>query len=235
MKKVTSILVSALLFYSLTSNAKASEASTVVLFGDSNTEGSNWIENSYDHASKWSNKLTGNVIINAGMGGDTIIEGKNRFQIDVLRHKPETVTIMFGTNDATLLPNGQPKVSKQQFEQTLNYFVDTLQQRKVKVVLMTTIPIIQAKYYERHPVRLYIDKKGARQWHDSYNSITRKVARQQKVTLIDNYANVIRAAGGAEDSKLTRSGLIDPSGTHFTPKGAGVVYDGVRQVIEQSI
>ena len=52
---------------------------------------------------------------------------------------------------------------------------------------------------------------------NSYNEIIRKLAKQHKVQLIDNYANAVHKAGNASDSMLTKSGLIDPMlGFHWT-------------------
>ena len=46
-------------------------------------------------------------VINAGISGHTTTEGLARLDRDVLRHKPDLVTISFGLNDMTRVPEEQ--------------------------------------------------------------------------------------------------------------------------------
>lgn len=43
-------------------------------------------------------------VINAGISGHTTIDALNRIDADVLAHKPQCVTVMFGLNDMTRVP-----------------------------------------------------------------------------------------------------------------------------------
>lgn len=221
--------------YVPSSYLKTSKSTIVVTFGDSNTQGTNWEENpSYLQADKWVTKLGRTYsVINAGVGGNTSVMGRNRFQRDVLNKRPDVVTMMFGTNDAVIQSNGQARVSKAEFEQNIRYFTDTLQAKGIRVVLMTEPPVIQGLFYTRYEEGLYKKYSGARLWNDSYNAIVRKVAKDERVTLIDNYQNMTLAAGGATDRKLILSGLIDFSGTHLTPRGAEMIYQSANRVLSQ--
>ncbi|TDH74771.1 SGNH/GDSL hydrolase family protein, partial [Acinetobacter baumannii] len=83
----------------------------------SNTRGSNWDYRDYPKAQQWVNILKtaerGNLdILNAGIGGQTTEDARLRFQTDVLDPKPKHLFIMFGTNDAGILAEGKPRVSK---------------------------------------------------------------------------------------------------------------------------
>ncbi|SIQ33271.1 Lysophospholipase L1 [Domibacillus enclensis] len=221
--------------YVPSSQLKTTKSTIVVAFGDSNTQGTNWKQNpAYAQSDKWVTKLQQTYgAVNGGIGGDTSVMGRARFQKDVVSKRPDAVTIMFGTNDAVIRANGQSRVSKAQFEQNIRYFTDTLKAKKVRVILMTTPPVVQGLYYKRYDENLYIRYKGARLWHDSYNAIVRKVAKEKKVTLIDNYQNMTKFAGGAADGKLIQSGLIDSSGTHLTPRGAEMIYQSVNRVLSK--
>ncbi|MEM1502866.1 GDSL-type esterase/lipase family protein [Domibacillus sp. 8LH] len=221
--------------YVPSSQLKTAKSTIVVAFGDSNTQGTNWKQNpSYPQAAKWAAKLGQTyTVVNSGIGGDTSVMGRDRFQQDVLNKRPDVVTIMFGTNDAVIRSNGQARVSKTKFEQNIRYFTDTLKAKKIRVVLMTTPPVVQGVFYKRYDEKLYQKYNGARQWNDSYNAIIRKVAKEERVALIDNYQNMNLAAGGATDQKLILSGLIDSSGTHLTPKGADMIYQSVNRVLSR--
>ncbi|MCL1921007.1 MAG: SGNH/GDSL hydrolase family protein [Kiritimatiellaeota bacterium] len=68
----------------------------VVCFGDSLTS----CGGKGGHYSDWlAKQLPHFRIIDAGVGGDTLEQGRHRFQKDVLRHRPTVVLIALGAND----------------------------------------------------------------------------------------------------------------------------------------
>jgi lysophospholipase L1-like esterase len=209
-----------------------------VVFGDSNTKGANWISNSYDPAKKWVAKLQlSRHVINAGVAGNTTGMGKARIQ-KVLDMNPETVTIMFGTNDGVLNSRCIPKTSWRQFEIDLNYFVTTFESKGINVILMTALPVIEegeGYFYSRHNKQLYLKYGGARVFQDKYNDITRKVARERGVPLVDTYRTLLRYAGGIDtDKSWIDSKLIDSSGTHMTMYGAEILYRTLKKTLDDN-
>ncbi|MBS2969779.1 SGNH/GDSL hydrolase family protein [Metabacillus sp. KIGAM252] len=208
-----------------------------VAFGDSNTRGANYPIRDYPENEKWVNLLNlsqqGKVnIYNAGIGGETTEDARKRFKKDVLNRHPETVFIMFGTNDAVVLQSGEPRVSKKRFEANLLYFIDEIRKNGGHPILITCLPIVEGNgkdklYYSRYEKIYYDAGKGARNWHNSYNEIVREIAKREQLPLIDHWRNMVRAAGGDTDTALIASGLIDPSGNHMTPKGARILYQAI--------
>ncbi|CAM3849016.1 GDSL-type esterase/lipase family protein [Aeromicrobium ponti] len=220
-EKIISIFMLAMILFG-TAGAVYAEASRFIGFGDSNTEGLSFNTYGYDLNKRWV-VLTG--AINAGVSGNHTDQALKRFNSDVLAKNPDSVAIMFGINDGLLYDNGKPMVDKVKFEKNLTYMVKELKARKVKVLLMTNIPVHQTLYYNMYPEKkhLYADKGGIRLWMNSYNAIIRKVAKAEGVQLVDHYANAIHKAGGAQDGKLWASGLYDHSGLHWSPRGHGMM------------
>lgn len=224
----------------LLSGCAAGKEKSVVAFGDSNTRGSNWDYRDYPKAQQWVNILKtaerGRLtVINAGIGGQTTEDARLRFQSDVLDRKPQYLFIMFGTNDAGILTGDQPRVSKKRFKENLTYFINESRNHGIKPILMTCIPVIEGNgthhlyYYSRYKASAFKEKGGARKWHNSYNGVTRQVAAELKVPLVDNWKHFMRADGGKDtDRALIQSGLIDPSGNHMTPKGARILIEGIK-------
>ncbi|UOK57101.1 SGNH/GDSL hydrolase family protein [Bacillus sp. OVS6] len=130
MKKYLS-LAAFLVILLLMSCGNRSERYTIVAFGDSNTRGANWTIRNYQDTDKWVNLMkstlpvnNGQALIhNAGVGGETTEDARKRFKRDVLKMDPDLVFIMFGTNDAVILPNGKPKVDRARFKENLLYYV----------------------------------------------------------------------------------------------------------------
>ncbi len=104
---------------------------TVVAFGDSLTARAGWV-------SMLESRI-GTEVINAGVGGDTSVNGKARFQKDVLDRKPDVVLICFGMNDqAAKTENGNaPNVSLDTYKENLTFFITELQKIGADVVLIT--------------------------------------------------------------------------------------------------
>lgn len=218
---------------------EASAKGGVIAFGDSNTSGSYLVKEFPNYANTNWPALTG--ITNAGVSGNTTASAVRRFKADVLDQQPSTVIMMFGINDALIRPDTkQPQVSKAQFEKNITSLVTQLKTRKAKVILMTNLPVNESVYYKIQSnynpkiKQLYADKGGIRAWENTYNDIIRKVAKQQKVQLIDNYANAVHKAGGSSDVMLTKSGLIDPLlGFHWTPRGHMMVAYSVEYYLNK--
>lgn len=237
MKKIMISLLSVVLMSLIFSSGVLAASKKTVVFGDSNTEGANWDDNHYMSSKKWASKLSlERPVVNAGIAGNTIGMGLKRIH-SVIKHNPSTVTIMFGTNDGVLRDGRIPKTSWKQFEKDLNYMVDTFQSKKINVVLMTAVPVIEegkGYYYSRHDRKLYEKYGGAREFQDKYNDITRKVAKKQGVPLVDTYKVFARYAGNDTDKALVESNLMDKSGTHMSMYGADVLYRAVDQTLERN-
>jgi lysophospholipase L1-like esterase len=237
MKKfMISLLTIGMLSLAATTGSNAGSRSVTVAFGDSNTAGANWVKNGYDPAEKWVNKLQLlRPMINSGVAGNTTGMAKTRVKA-LLDQNPKTILIMFGTNDGVLNKNFIPKTSRKQFEIDLSYLVDTFRVNGTNVVLMTALPIIEegnGYFYSRNDKNLYPKYGGARKFQDTYNDITRKVAREKDVPLVDTYRIFLRYAGNVEtDESFINSGLIDQSGTHMTMFGSEVLYRAVKTTLK---
>jgi lysophospholipase L1-like esterase len=107
-------------------------ANTIVLFGDSRVQ--MW---------KPAPGAPGRVIINAGIAGETTTEMRRRFERDVLRLKPQQVVIQAGMNDLTAwatrnIPSAD--AHRERLLENMAYFVATLTDNNVSVVLTSVIP-----------------------------------------------------------------------------------------------
>ncbi|WKA50248.1 S-layer homology domain-containing protein [Planococcus liqunii] len=210
----------------------------IIAFGDSNTSGSYLPREFPEYPNhSWPSLL---AVKNAGVSGNTTENALKRLKTDVLDHKPNTVIMMFGLNDALIRSDTKkPQVDKVQFEQNLVNMIGQMKKQQIEVILMTNLPVHEETYYKAQSFanpdirKLYADQGGIRAWENSYNDIIRKIARQQNLKLIDNYANAIQKAGTATDAGIAKSGLVDPLlGFHWTPRGHLMVEYSVRQYIK---
>jgi lysophospholipase L1-like esterase len=120
MKKVFSAFLAGMLcFTGLTVAGFAVSAKSdplIIAFGDSLTAAGEYIKNL--------NNQFGINIINAGVGGNNTVDGKARFQRDVLSKNPDTVIICFGMNDSAR--DMAKYVEMEAFKNNLRYFITTL-------------------------------------------------------------------------------------------------------------
>ncbi len=151
---------------------------TIVAFGDSLTERTGYVNMLYGYL--------GNQVINAGIGGNTTIHAKSRFDVDVIDQNPDVVIICFGMNDqATVISTKKPNVSLETYTQNLREFASTLTQKGVDVIFMTPNPAYDATGYYK-PGEYGLDYAG--EYMDDFCNAMREVALEFGCGLVDiNY------------------------------------------------
>ncbi len=158
-------------------------------------------------------------VVNAGVNGDIVTLALKRLEADVLVHKPDIVTVMFGGNEAGFYrpeTNGfadTPRVAREQFQAALSTLVDRLREAGITVVLMTCPPMTE-RYWGMHlePYR----KHGINFLVRDYAQTMRDVAAEKHVALIDVYR--------AFDQDRSRLEFF-PDGLHPDARGHRVIAD----------
>ncbi len=162
-----------LLLPTLTGKLKIGESTKIVCFGDS-------VTGVYYHTGgrrayteilrlRLSDAFPKNTIeaINAGVSGNTTVNALERIESDVLAHKPDLVTVMFGLNDMTRVP-------LEEYRANLRTIVERCRAAGAEVVLCTPNNV---EYTEGRPTAKLLE----------YCAVVREVAEEQKVTLTDCY------------------------------------------------
>ncbi len=202
----------------------AAEIPTIVTFGDSVTATRGRIaiypkllanDLSYDGREV--------KVVNAGIGGHTTKQGKQRFEEDVLKADPDVVVLMFGINDAAVdvwkkPPADKARVSLADYRKNLNEMVQTLKKQGVRVVLMTPNPLYWSattlKLYDKPPYRPD-DDDGFNVVLRDYVAAVREIAKTQDVGLVDVFA----AFEAYDAESKHKPGSLNPDGMH--PGDAG--------------
>lgn len=132
------------------------------------------------------------TVINAGISGHTTQNGLERLDRDVLSKKPDLVTVSFGLNDMTRIPEDQ-------FRKNLETIVARCREIKADVVLCTPNAVINTGGRPTEKLERYCD-------------VIRVTARDLKLAVCDQYR-----AGDAQRTKdawswrLTLSDEIHPN------------------------
>jgi len=106
--------------------------------------------------------------INAGISGQSTVNGLARLEKDVLAHQPDLVTIMFGLNDMV-------RVSPDDYQANLKIMIDRCRGIGAEVLLCTPNGIIDSP--ARPQPKL-----------EEYNQLMRDVGQQTKTPVCDVYA-----------------------------------------------
>jgi len=144
-------------------------------------------------------------VINAGVNGDITPLAVRRLDRDVVAHKPDCVTIMFGVNDAGFFrPDGPvadtPRTPLPEFEAHLRAIVRRVREVGALPVLATPVPMSPSYWLANLPQ--YV-KNGLNYLVDQYADVVRKVASDERVPLVDPH----------------RRFSADPSTHAFVPDG----------------
>jgi lysophospholipase L1-like esterase len=162
-------------------------------------------------------------VINAGIGGNTSMDGLARLESDVLAHRPDAVTVMFGTNDQShILGDEKPRVGLDGYEVALREIVRKVRNAGGEVVLITPPPLSAAWFAIAELPDLY-KSLGASVIVGQYADRARIVARALNTPLVDVYQAFIDAMiAGADMDKIM------PDGVHPFAEGHELI---ARQII----
>lgn len=107
-------------------------------------------------------------VINAGISGQTTAQGLARLDSDVLKHKPQLVTISFGLNDMT-------RLSEEQFATNLEALVTRCREAKAQVLLCTPNAVLETSARPIEKLRRYCE-------------VIRQTGRKLKARVCDQFA-----------------------------------------------
>jgi len=116
-------------------------------------------------------------VVNMGISGNTVRNLKERWQTDVLEHKPDWLSIMIGINDVWRQYDVPQIVERhvyiEEYEQTLRELVELTKPTLKGLVLMTPY------YIEPN------EKDGMRAAMDQYGAVVQRIAQQYGAIFVD--------------------------------------------------
>ena len=134
------------------------------------------------------------TIHNAGVGGNTTEHALARMGRDVLAHQPRIVVVQFGINDSAIdvwknPPAKEPRVSLQEFEENLRKIIAQARKAGSHPILMTANPLRWTpklkELYGKPPYDVSRSDGFEAPTLVRYNEITRKLAAELRVPLVD--------------------------------------------------
>ena len=177
------------------------------------------------------------TIINAGVPGDSTDMARQRFQSDVLAHRPNLAIIQFGINDSAVdiwqdPPATAARVSLERFRENLTFFVESLRDIGATVILMTPnqlrwTPQLREMYGK--PPYDPDDVRGMTPGLSPYAERVRQVAVEQETSFIDIFNLYDRYEEGTERSCSAL--LLD--GIHPNQQGQDLVAAELATLIRE--
>ena len=161
-------------------------------------------------------------VINAGIPSNRTDQGVTRLQADVLKHHPNIVLIMYGTNDSCH-DEGKtgPRLSLEMYEKNLRAMIDSIRATGGTPILMTPPPLKDGWGFARNAI--YV-QKGANGAILPYVEACRRIAAAEKIPLIDNFQ-----IWTAQGSPYIKSLL--PDGCHPNAAGHKVLAETILPVV----
>ncbi|MDO5553319.1 MAG: exo-alpha-sialidase [Planctomycetia bacterium] len=182
------------------------------------------------------------IILNSGVSGSTTTAARNSFDKLVREKNPDLVVVQFGINDSAIdvwrnPPVTKPRVSKEGFEENLNWIIDQIKGMGVPAILMTTSQLRWSdktkELYGKAPYDANSEKSFNEVSLRDYNEIVRKVAASKDVPLVDIFAawdEIGQQKGEEEIASLLLEDRMHPS-----TKGHTLVADLLDPVLRKSI
>lgn len=177
----------------LVSNLKAGQKQKVVTYGTSLTSGGAWVKQlEAALKSNWPEQVT---VHNSGAGGMWSTWGVENLDTRVIDLKPDTVFIEFGINDAYLPYKTTVADAQKNLEQMILRIKGAL--FNTEIILMTMNPPVEGHLARRPKI-------------EEYYEMYRKVAKEQRLKLIDHHTNWKEVLGNSR----SRFDKYVPDGIH---------------------
>ncbi len=146
-------------------------------------------------------------VINAGIGGQNSLQGRNRFIHDVVAIHPKYVLIYFGMNDTCNEPRF---LSQQKYIGNVKWMVSTAHKNHIMPILSTIQHVDADRLMQRHRAGSF-GAEGPNGKIDRYKQALRVFALKKKIALVD-FTKVLDDAGGPTVA-------ISTDGVHLTAHG----------------
>lgn len=175
-------------------------------------------------------KMYAQTVINAGVAGNTSANLLARIDTSVLKHKPDLVILMVGTND---LLNSKKLTSYEQYESNLNKIVKAIKANGAEIVMMSSLPADSIYLFERHD-RIFF-KEAPNVKMANARQIVKKIAEQNGVKFLDLFQKFtdINVPKHNEDlyiRNVKNSGKCD--GVHPTDLGYQFIAENVFECLK---
>jgi len=170
---------------------------TIVAFGDSTTAPrKNVVVYTKVLEDEFKQKDPDIRVINSGVPGNTTEIARERFEKDVLAHKPDVVIVQFGTNDAAVdvwknPPETLSRVSKADYEKNMRGFITSIKKSGAKVILVTPAPTRWTDKLKEMYGKPPYDPKDVDGFNvilKDYVDIARRVAKDEGIRTVDLFA-----------------------------------------------
>jgi lysophospholipase L1-like esterase len=138
--------------------------------------------------------------VNAGIGGHKSSDMLARLESDVLRHRPDWVSVSCGVNDVW---HGEKGVSLADYQSNMREIVDRCLAAGAKVLLLTATPIHEDL---DSPENIKLRP---------YNDFLRQLAKEKELLLCDLSA----AFEQVYRTKLRGGNMLTADGVHMNPRG----------------
>ena len=183
----------------------------LVCLGDSVTFGWNVpYEKSYPFLleEKLNEKYPEVLVINSGIGGQTIIDALGRLDSDVFYYNPQLVIINFGLNDAFIIMEEENNseadfknnIDLDTFTDVCRQLVDEISEKDIEIIIMSTNPVRTELLWENQDIAQKQEES-----YILYNQASRDIAEDYGLIFVDIWENFL--ARGELDTLIQTDGL----------------------------
>lgn len=141
---------------------------------------------------RWELSRVRDIVINTGISGNTTRTIIDDFTWRIAQFRPDVVSLMIGTNDCA-----KGRITITDFENNLRSLMNGIR-------ILGAVPVLHT------PNVIIADKSPERAALPDYVGVIRKVAADQKLILVDNYAYWQDTINNSATIKVFRDWLNDP-------------------------
>jgi len=150
------------------------------------------------------------LVVNSGVGGETVVDGLSRLDSDVFYFNPQVVIINFGLNDAFVIKIGNEDtdlinyIDLDTYIDTYKQLIERILEKDIKVLIMSTNPTIPEKLWQNKDIA---NKLG--ESYKIYNQAAKAIAEDYDLIFVDIWDDFM--TGGKLSSLLQPDSVLHPN------------------------
>lgn len=164
------------------------------------------------------------MVVDSGIGGQTVVDGLDRLDSDVFYFNPQVVIIDFGLNDGFFINEDNDTDLKNNidldiFTGTYIQLIERISEKGVEILIMSSNPVMTDSFWRSKDIANKQEES-----YKLYNQAARNIAKDHDLIFIDIWAGFI--ARGELDT------LIQPDGVHPSEAGLTLISEILYKTLE---
>ena len=164
------------------------------------------------------------MVINSGIGGQTVVDALYRLESDVFYFEPQVVIINFGLNDAFIITEEDKdadlrnNIDLEIFKETYKQLIERISEKGLEILIMSTNPVITELKWENKDIAHKQEED-----YGLYNQASKVIAEDYGLIFVDIWESFM--------ARGELGTLLQPDGAHPSEIGLALISETLSMAL----